>query len=111
MNYRNCSLKIFLALGLFFLCGSSGFAQQTKKIMDNMLLGIHNVQTLRFHLNKTERIEGVLQKAEQDVKFSHSPRKIYTYIHSPNKGVELLWIEGKNDNQVYINPNAFPYVN
>jgi uncharacterized protein DUF1571 len=111
MNYRICSFKISLVIGLFFLSATLSLAQQTKKIMGDMLVSIHNVQTLRFHLNKTERIEGVLQKAEQDVKFQHSPRKIYTYIHSPNKGVELLWMEGKNDNQVYINPNAFPYVN
>jgi outer membrane lipoprotein-sorting protein len=110
MNYKICLLKTSITLGFFFLIPFC-FAQQTKKIMEDMLVSIHDVQTLRFRLKKTERIEGVLQKAEQDVKFLHNPRKIYTYIHSPNKGVELLWIEGKNDNQVYINPNAFPYVN
>jgi outer membrane lipoprotein-sorting protein len=111
MNYRISLFRIGLATALFFLGTTSGFAQTTKKIMDDMLISIHNIHTLRFKLKKTERIDGVLQKAEQEVKFSHTPRMIYTYIHSPNQGVELLWMKGKNDNQVYINPNAFPYVN
>jgi hypothetical protein len=48
---------------------------------------------------------------EQDVKFIRSPKKIYTYIHAPNKGVELIWINGHNDNKALINPNGFPYIN
>jgi outer membrane lipoprotein-sorting protein len=110
MNSRIFSVLTIIVSALLFQA-QLVFGQNTKKIMDDMLLSIHNVQTLRFKLKKIERIDGVLHKAEQDVKFSHTPRKIYTYIHIPNKGVELLWLEGKNDNQVYINPNAFPYVN
>src|SRR5690606_33708599 len=48
---------------------------------------------------------------EQDVKFNRKPKKVYTYVHSPNKGVEILYLEGKNSGKAYINPNAFPYMN
>jgi len=83
----------------------------SKTILDNMFVAIENVETLRFKLKKSERVKGEMKDGEQDVKFNRSPKKIYTYIHAPNKGVELIWINGSNDNKALINPNGFPYVN
>jgi hypothetical protein len=76
-----------------------------------MFASIEKVETLQFKLKKAERVNGELKYGEQDVKFNRSPRKIYTYIHKPNKGVELLFLEGHNQNKAFINPNGFPYIN
>jgi hypothetical protein len=47
---------------------------------------------------------------EQDVKYLHSPRKTYAYLHSPSKGTEVLWIENENSGKVLVKPTSFPYI-
>jgi hypothetical protein len=87
-------------------------AQQTsQKIVTEMLSAINQVKTLKYKLKKTERIDATFIKGQQDIKFTRSPKRVYTYIYYPNKGVEVLWKEGEHKNEAYVNPNAFPYIN
>lgn len=81
-----------------------------KEIIANMNKGSEEVKTLKFTLRKKERINGKLLAGEQDCKFQRSPKKIYSKIIAPNKGVELLYVEGSNGNKALINPNGFPYM-
>ena len=78
-----------------------------KEILENTILTVEKIQTLKFHLKCNERIKGKLVATESQVKLNTSPRKIYIYL----KGPELLWIAGKNNENALINPNGFPYVN
>jgi hypothetical protein len=41
------------------------------------------------------------------VKFNRNPRLIYLYI----KGIEVLWLQGKNNGKALVKPNSFPYIN
>jgi outer membrane lipoprotein-sorting protein len=105
-------MKTLITPLLFLLTITATFSQpNSKTILDNMFTSIADVETLRFKLKKEERVSGEMKLGEQDVKFNRSPKKIYTYIHAPNKGVELIWINGHNDNKALINPNGFPYIN
>lgn len=105
-------MKIIVSLFLILTTLHNLPAQHNSKtVMNNMFAAIDMVETLQFKLKKAERVNGELKYGEQDVKFNRSPKKIYTYIHKPNKGVELLFIEGKNQNKAFINPNGFPYIN
>lgn len=97
---------------LLLLITNMGYTQSfTEKALQEMLISVNSVQTLRYKLKKTERVKGVNIVGEQIVKYANKPRQVYTYILSPNKGVEVLWREGKNNNHAYVNPNAFPYMN
>jgi hypothetical protein len=105
-------MKNTISLFLFLFFTQNLFAQvSSRSIMENMFASINNVETLQFKLKKAERVAGELKYGEQDVKFNRTPKKIYTYIHKPNAGVELLFIEGQNDNKALINPNGFPFIN
>jgi len=81
----------------------------TRTIINNMVLASVKVKTLKFKLKKKERIEDEYFSGEQDVKFNKDPKKIYTKMITPNKGAEVLYIHGKNNNKALINPNSFPY--
>lgn len=89
------------------------FAQElsSKEILDRMFASIKKVHSLTFTLKKKERIGTVLNYGEQKVKFTTSPKRVYTEIIIPNKGVELIYVEGLNNNMGYLNPNGFPYIN
>ena len=104
-------IQLRLLLLLFFFSSYNLQSISNRQILDNVFAAIDNIETLRFKLKKTERIEGVLKYGEQDVKFNRKPMKVYTYVVAPHKGVEVLYIDGKNNDDAYINPNAFPYMN
>jgi hypothetical protein len=71
------------------------------------LRAIHEVKGLKYHLKITERGKKGYNFYESAVKFNRSPRLIYLYI----KGIEVLWLQGKNDGKALVKPNSFPFFN
>ncbi len=78
-----------------------------RELIEKIFTSIDNVKTLRYSLQCNERIKGRMQHTESKVKLQISPRKLYLYI----KGIEVLWIQGWNKGEAYVNPGSFPYVN
>lgn len=76
-----------------------------------MQAAIKTHRTLKFHLKKSERMKGKMEPGEQDVKLNMSPFKAYLKVQVPNEGAEVLYLEGQNDGNSLVNPNAFPYMN
>lgn len=68
---------------------------------------VDKVKTLRYELKCKERIKGKMQHTESKVKLQVSPRKLYLSVNGP----EVLWMEGQNNGNAYVNPGAFPYIN
>lgn len=94
-----------------FLQGTSGFSQKNevscKEIVTKSLKSIKEIKGLKYHLKITERGKKGFNFYESSVKFSRDPRLIYLYI----KGIEVLWVQGKNDGKALVKPNSFPYFN
>ncbi len=106
---------IKLCLATYALCFSTiVYAQNqqpsSKEIINQMLVAARQVQTLKFKLKKVERVGGTVFTGEQDVKYSHEPRKTYAYLHSPSKGTEVLWVADANNGKVLVKPTSFPYI-
>lgn len=117
MNFRN---RFVYTLVFFLLCFSfqsfeyrhpfpvhSPASSFCRELLEKTFVSIDKIQGLKFHLKVSERFKGKLIMAESQVKLNRSPRKIYIYL----KGPELLWLEGKNDGKVLINPDGFPFMN
>ncbi len=97
------SLFLFLFLFTSFNKKSIG----NKDLIEKIFNAIDNVKTLKYELQCNERIKGKMQHTESKVKLQISPRKLYLNI----KGIEVLWIQGQNNGNALVNPNAFPYIN
>jgi len=104
-------MRLILAL-LVVLSAQSITAQTLDKneLFSKMMANIDGIKTLTFRLDKSERINGKMIPGSQDVKLQASPFKTYLKIHAPNKGAEVLYVEGWNGNQSKVNPNAFPFM-
>ena len=76
-------------------------------IVTKTLRSIKEVKGLKYHLKITERGKKGFNFYESAVKFSRNPRLIYLYI----KGIEVLWLQGKNDGRALVKPNSFPFFN
>ncbi len=101
-------ISVFTAL---FILSTLCFSQKTtltcKEIMSKSLKAIKDVKSLKYHLKITERGKKGFNYYESAVKFQKKPRHIYLYI----KGIEVLWLEGKNKGKAYVKPNSFPFIN
>ena len=113
VKFKSIVISFFIgtALLLFFASFYNQPVVKPKEVLYKMFASIDHINSLTFKLKKRERVDGKLMFGEQDVKFIRQPKKIYTKILAPNSGVELLYIDGKNDNKAYLNPNGFPYTN
>ena len=103
-------LKDFFFL-LLMVTTMTSFAQKTpyyaKDVVFKMIKSIHDLERLKYSLKIIERGKKGYNHYESSVKLNRKPRKIYLYI----KGIELLWVDGWNNNKAYVKPNSFPYVN
>ena len=77
------------------------------EMLNGILKSISNVKTLRYDLQRNERVKGKMNFTESKVKLQVSPRKLYIAID----GQEVLWIQGANNGNALINPGTFPYIN
>jgi len=103
-------INIVLICSIFILCGAGFVKKRTlscKEIIAKSLKSIRDVKGLKYHLKVTERGKKGLNNYESSVKFQKKPRQLYLYI----KGIELLWLEGKNKGKAYVKPNSFPFIN
>lgn len=103
--------RVIIAL-LLILPSFGLLAQQPDKhdIFKNMMATIDNLKTLTFKLDKSERINGKMVPGSQSVKVNVKPFKTYVLVHVPDKGAEVLYIEGENDGNAKVSPNKFPYM-
>lgn len=103
--------RLFLAF-LFAANFISAIQAQTKElscedVVLKSLKSIKELKGLKYHLKIIERGKKGFNNYESNVKFSRNPRLIYLYI----KGIEVLWLEGKNNGKALVKPNSFPFFN
>lgn len=113
LSFRHIfSISVILVTAGFF----SSFKSRERKFQSNsnsmqfinkIFDAIDDVKTLRYSLQCNERIKGRMQHSESKVKLQINPRKLYLNI----RGVEVLWVQGANNGDALVNPNAFPYIN
>lgn len=77
-----------------------------EEVLEKSFKAIHEVKSLKYHLKIIERGKKGFNYYESAVKFNKNPRQIYLYI----KGIEVLYLEGKNNNKALVNPGGFPYI-
>jgi hypothetical protein len=99
---------------LISICLFASFDKKYKKneisereLITKILTSIDNVKTLRYNLQCNERIKGRIKHSESQVKLQVAPRKLYLSL----KGPEVLWVQGENNGNAFVNPGAFPFVN
>jgi hypothetical protein len=101
---------LFYTLFISFLTFSSKAQKQEtdcRELILKTLKSIREVKGLKYHLKITERGKKGFNFYESSVKFNRNPRLIYLFI----KGIEVLWLQGKNDGRALVKPNSFPFFN
>ena len=102
--------KSFLIVFLLFIKSVTALPVPagSKVILEKMMIQLQRIKTLKYHVHSKERIEGKYFEVTSEAKLNSSPLKLY--IKNPDKKLEILYVDGTNDNEALINPGKFPYV-
>ncbi len=79
----------------------------TEQLTARMGAAIEGLRYLRCTVKAQERVEGNIRPARSTMKIACKPLRIYI---KDQKGVEVLWAQGQNNGDAFVNPAAFPYV-
>lgn len=80
-------------------------------LVNKSLKAMKQIKSARFNLKGWERIGEAHMFSEYAVKFKANPLAVYFKCYEPNKGAEILFKAGHNDNKALVKPNGFPWIN
>lgn len=113
MVSRFLCVIIFLIFNVLYLFGNSPDTDSTKSITSHIIqetIVKHNkIESLELTLLIKERFNTKFTIEKADIKLLYHPWKIYMKQEYPNKGLEVLYIEGENNNKAIVNPRVFPW--
>jgi hypothetical protein len=111
-NFIRVIKHLTMVLAVVIYLSSNFMVAQTpvlngRDLLIKTLKSINEVKSLKYQMKVTERGKKGNNTFESSVKLNRIPRQLYINI----KGLEVLWVQGKNSGKAYINPNSFPYIN
>lgn len=106
------SFLLFLSLLFSFIIHAQ--VDSAKWALEGMCSTFLNLKSIQIKQITIERVEGEHSESVAEAKVQFKPdRKIYIRSLGENNEItsELLFLEGKNDNDALVNPVRFPYIN
>ncbi len=104
---NNFKPKLLLAALFFTATFQLSFSQTVTSLANETISAMSKINSLKYKMQKQERIKGKMLKAEMQVKYQKSPFKVYIYMYEPKAGIELLYVTGENSGKVRVNPGNF----
>jgi outer membrane lipoprotein-sorting protein len=111
------SMKFTQSIILTLLCVFFSASHQKKETISGyevalkMFATAPSINTLSYTITKQERIDGKMLKQISYTKMIREPLQVYLRQQYPKNGMEVLYVDGTNNNKALINPNGFPWVN
>ena len=106
--------SVIIALtGVFLLTSSHSANYSTEegiRIIRDVLAKNTEIEGLRMTMLLIERTGNDLRKKKDDFKIRYNPLSIYFKQEYPNRGLEVLYNRGMNDDRALVNPNGFPWM-
>lgn len=91
--------SLFLVANIFLIQ-----AQSAETIINKAIVSMSSTNSYSYSFKSEERFNGEFIKVGMDAKLLKSPHKIYlNNTAGPNKGKEILYVKGENNNKALIN--------
>jgi outer membrane lipoprotein-sorting protein len=100
---------LFVGIGCLLMAHEIA-AQNSQEIASKLFSQCKQINTLKYTMKKIERIKGEMISQQSTVKLNNHPLKVYLFQEAPKSGLEVLYVEGTNNNQALINTNGFPWI-
>lgn len=103
-------ISVIFAVAAFFAASGKASGQSAHEIVKSMFTATRQLRTMTYTMKKAERINGSLAAQRSFVKLQRHPLKVYLRQEHPKAGMEVLYVEGANNNHARVNTNGFPWV-
>jgi len=103
--------KILRYSGFFgaVLLTTTAFGQDVQSIVNKMNDALADASKMTYDIYIKERFGSSYVEKEMHFRVNESPRKVYAKDLAD--GVEILYVDGWNNDKAFINPNGFPWMN
>jgi outer membrane lipoprotein-sorting protein len=98
----------FLIIALFSSFSSSN-PHEGMRILKEVFKKNKSVNSLQLTIVMKERIDNNFVCKKSDFKVVYNPQKIYLKQEYPNKNLEVLYVEGQNENKAMVSTKCFPW--
>jgi outer membrane lipoprotein-sorting protein len=88
---------------------SSGNSREGLRILKEVIKINKSVKSLRLTVVMKERIKNNLVSKKTNFKVVYNPHKIYLKQDYPHKDLEVLYVEGQNENKALVSTKSFPW--
>lgn len=69
----------------------------------------HGIKNISMTMLMKEKVNGDYTRKKAEFKIIYNPYHVYLKQSYPNAGLEILYVEGKNEDKAIINRNAFAF--
>ena len=107
---KNLLLVWAISIIAYFNFSASLPDSQTRVIVNKMIKATESYKTCSYTMKSEERLpdKKELRGGEIFTKVNELPRKSYMKMTAdPNKGTEVLWVEGENNGKAYVKSSKF----
>lgn len=96
---------------LLFYTTTNLYAQTGLELVNKMLANGAEIKSLKYEMRMKERIREKYAVAKNLFKVQVSPFKVYLKQDYPLTNMEILYVDGINNNQALVHPCGFPWAN
>jgi outer membrane lipoprotein-sorting protein len=104
-------LRILFGILIIILLSSFSFSNSHEglRILKEVFKNNKSVKSLRLTILMKERIDHDFICKKTDFKVVYKPHKIYLKQEYPHKNLEVLYVEGQNENKALVSTKSFPW--
>jgi LysM repeat protein len=99
-----------IVIGSVIFSANVSLAQPASELLGKLIAANDKISRISLTIVMNERVKGKMNEKKADFKINYHPPKIYLKQDYPQEGMEVLYVDGKNKNKAWINPNTFPWV-
>jgi outer membrane lipoprotein-sorting protein len=88
---------------------STGNSHEGLRILKEVFKNNKSVNSLRLTILMKERVDNNLVCKKSVFKLVNKPHKIYLKQEYPHKDLEVLYVEGQNENKALVSTKSFPW--
>jgi len=109
--FKHSKCIIVSTVLLVFCLSFSSESAPEVAILEKVFATNHALDGVKVTMLIKERIDGELIHKKTDFKISYNPYKIYLKQYYPHQGLEILYIDGENNDKVLLNRNTIAISN
>lgn len=103
-------MKGLLVMGCLAYVWGTVNAQPASELLQKLIAANDEISRISMTIVMNERVKGKMNEKKANFKINYDPPKIFLEQEYPQEGMQILYVDGKNNNKAWVNPNTFPWI-